>query len=358
MMADRTGDLEVDIVISNYDYGDYVTYAVDSACGQTHPSVHVIVGDDGSTDDSLSLLRGYGDRIEVVAKDNGGQASAINAGAARCRGDIVIFLDADDVLLPEAAARAAAAFAADDGLVKVQCRMEVIDAAGRSTGIIKPAEHLPLPTGDLRREELAFPFDIVWMATSANAFRTEALRQVLPIPEDEYRLCADWYLNHVTPLLGRVASLDEIGALYRVHGRNGYEPQTLTLDLDHIRATIGYAQATARAIMRLADTRGYESPDRILSVSDVAGRLISLRSEPDRHPVAEDTVSSLLVDAMRATRRREDVALPMKLMFLGWFFLMAIAPRRLVRPFAERYLFPGRRQGLNRLLARMHRGRA
>src|SRR5262249_1988198 len=149
--------------------------------------------------------RGFEDRVEVVLKENGGQASALNAGFERCRGDVVIVLDADDLLHPEAAARAAAAFAADGNLAKVQCRMDTINAAGEASGTIKPPAHLPLPSGDMRRAELCFPFDLTWLAMSANAFRTERLRQILPIPEGDYRICADWYLVHLTALLGLVA---------------------------------------------------------------------------------------------------------------------------------------------------------
>ncbi len=353
MTPDRRGDLRVDIVINNYNYAEYVTQAVDSACAQSHPAVKVIVVDDGSTDDSLDRLRAYGDRIELVAKENGGQASALNAGAERCHGDVVMFLDADDALHPQAAARAAGVFAADSDVVKVQCRMEVIDGLGRSTGILKPAPHLPLPVGDVRDAELAFPFDLVWLPTSALAFRTDALRKILPIPEDDYRLCADWYLNHLSALLGRVASLNEVGAKYRLHGRNGYEPQGQTLDLNHVRETIGYAQATTRALSRLAGDLGYRPPAKILSHSDLAGRLVSLRLEPDRHPVPQDTVRGLVTDALRATPRRE-VAWPMKALYIGWFLLAATAPRRAVRRLAELFVFPERRRVLNRLLQRMH----
>ena len=65
----------------------------------------------------------------------------------------------------------------------MQLRTEVIDADGQSDRRDQAAPHLPMPNGDVREAELAFPFDLVWMATSANAFRTEALRRILPIPE-------------------------------------------------------------------------------------------------------------------------------------------------------------------------------
>ena len=345
-------ELEVDIVVSNHNYADYVAHAVESACAQTHPNVRVVVVDDGSTDDSLERLTAYDDRIELVRKGRGGQASALNAGASRCRGDVIMFLDADDLLEPDCAARAAAIFASRGDVVKVQFPMAVIDADGRRTGAVKPSPHLPPPTGLVRDAELAFPFDLAWLPTSANAFRTSALRRILPIPEDDYRLCADWYLNHMTALLGPVASLQDTGARYRVHGRNGYEPQAPTLDLARVRANIGYAAVTARALRGLASELGLRPPARILSIADLSARLVSLRLEPDRHPVVDDSVRRLVADAVRAVRRREDVTPVMRLLYVGWFLLAAVAPRPVVRRLAVLLAYPERRPALNRVLAR------
>ena len=60
----------------------------------------MIVVDDGSTDDSRAIIASYGAEVTAVFKPNGGQASALNAGLAASHGDVVVFLDADDVLLP------------------------------------------------------------------------------------------------------------------------------------------------------------------------------------------------------------------------------------------------------------------
>lgn len=352
----RADDLAVDIVISNHNYGAFVAYAIDSARGQAYRNVHVVVVDDGSTDDSREQLTAYTEPVDVVLQGNGGQASALNTGLARCEGDIVIFLDADDLLTTDAAARAAAAFAADPDISKVQFRMEVIDARGRPTGVNKPPPHLPMPSGDLRRAELCFPFDLAWLPTSGNAFRSDALRRILPIPEREYPHCgADWYLIHLMTLLGTVVSLEEVGAYYRVHGANNYEPQEERLDLDHIRETISYAGTTARALEHLADELGQARPDRLLSVSDLGNRLLSLKLEPSLHPVATDSIWMLVSDGVRAASRRFDVSWAMKLTFVAWSAVTAVAPRPLARRLGELFMFPQRRAGLNRLLARLHR---
>jgi hypothetical protein len=351
-----TADLAVDVVIDNYNYARFLPQAIDSALAQTHEKVNVIVVDDGSTDDSKKVMQSYGDRATLVMKENGGHASAFNAGVERCEGDVVIFLDADDVLKPQAAARAAAAFAADGSVVKVQSRMEVVDAEERPTGAVKPPAHLPMPNGDMSEAELAFPFDLPWVPTSANAFRTEAMRRIMPIPEQDFRMCAERYLVHLIALLGPVVSLDEVGASYRVHGANAYESEKPGLDLAHIRFTIEVEQTIAADLLGLAGELGLSRPDRILSLADLANRMISLRLQPELHPVAADGRGSLLLDSWRAAARRSNVSAAMKPLFVAWFAAMAALPRPLARHLALIFLFPERRGRLNRLLGRFQSG--
>src|ERR1700710_2740423 len=95
-------ELGVDIVIDNYNYGRFLPDAIESALAQTHEKVTVTVVDDGSSDGSQQLLEEYEGRVAVVLKENGGQASALNPGAALCGGGGVLFLAADDNLHPEA----------------------------------------------------------------------------------------------------------------------------------------------------------------------------------------------------------------------------------------------------------------
>ncbi len=344
----------VDVVINNHNSADFLEAAIESARGQTHGQVKVIVVDDGSNDRSREILASQDADVAVILKENGGQASAINVGMTESEGDVVIFLDADDVLRPDAAVRVAEAFAADETLSKVQFRMETIDAKGRPTGEIKPAPHLPIPNGDLREAELAYPYDLVWMATSANAFRAKALRRILPIPERSYPITgADWYLVHLTTLLGRVASLDVIGAGYRVHGRNSYELDRAAIDLPHLRQAVEFAAATSGQLLRLAEELGQPHPDRILSVADLANRMTSLRLDPAHHPIEIDRRRGLLRDSVGACRRRDNVSLPMKGLFVAWFAAMAIVPRRLAQRLAELFMFPSRRRRLSRLLGRL-----
>ena len=96
----------VSIIIDNYNYGRFLPEAIDSALNQNYLRKEVIVVDDGSTDPSREVMAGYGNRIVPVLQDNRGQAAAFNEGWHRSKGDVILFLDADEFLFPTAAARA------------------------------------------------------------------------------------------------------------------------------------------------------------------------------------------------------------------------------------------------------------
>lgn len=88
----------VSVVIPVFDGERHVGEAIDSALAQTHRPLEVVVVDDGSTDRSAEIARARG--ATVLRLDHAGPAAARNAGVRAARGDVVAFLDADDVWLP------------------------------------------------------------------------------------------------------------------------------------------------------------------------------------------------------------------------------------------------------------------
>lgn len=336
----------VSIIINNYNYARFLADAIDSALAQAYAPVELIVVDDGSTDHSRQVIQSYGNRLAAIYQENGGQASAINTGFVHSHGEIVIFLDADDILMPGIAGSVVDAFESNREVVKVQYRMEVIDAQGHRTGIFKPATHLPLLNGDLCRQVLNFPDDIPWLPTSGNAFTACVLKKIFPIPEKDYPILADFYLSHLTPLFGPIITLPEVGAFYRVHGTNAHELSTEMVNLDHIRNTLLYWDKTHAKIREYAQKLGLNSKlgkDQISSVSYVAHRLISLRLDPGNHPYPQDTVLSLLKQGIRVSLHRFDVSLWRRYIFILWFLAMAVAPEPFTSWLAERFLFPHKR---------------
>lgn len=343
----------VSIIINNYNYGRFLPDAIASALRQTYDRVEVLVVDDGSTDHSREIVASYGDQIIPILKENGGQASALNAGFARSRGDIIIFLDADDLLLPDIASQVVDAVRSNPAAVRAQYRMEVVDALGQPTGVLKPPRHVAIPSGNLQRHVLTFPADLPWLPTSGNAFSARVLRQIFPMPEPNFRILADFYLSHLTPLFGPVISIDRVGAYYRVHGSNNYEYSGSDLNLQHVRQTTIHWRETHACIERIAASSALSYPwkaSRVLSVAYLANRMISFKLDPGKHPIKGDTGWKLCFSGVIASLQRFDVAFPIRCLFILWFLAIACVPSPAARWLAVKFLFPEKRGHFNSFL--------
>ncbi len=117
-----------------YNGARYLAEALDSILGQTHPVAEIVVVDDGSTDDTPSVIAAYSDRIRATRQENAGPATARNTGLGLVGGDLVAFLDADDIWLPDKLARQVARL--DDRSEAMLC----------FSGIVNFREE-PVPTG-------------------------------------------------------------------------------------------------------------------------------------------------------------------------------------------------------------------
>ena len=137
MAGSPAGDL-ASVVIATYNMGHYLPEAVRSVLAQSYPNVDVQIVDDGSTDDTPTIVRQWDahPRVRLHRESNAGQAHAKNQGIALSRGDFVAFLDADDVWLPEKLARQMPLFTGRPEVGVVYSGYERMDGEGR-----------PLPTG-------------------------------------------------------------------------------------------------------------------------------------------------------------------------------------------------------------------
>lgn len=92
---------KVSVIIPNYNYGRYLSEAVESVLNQNYKNLEVIVVNNGSTDNSLEVLKTFGNRIKVVDQPNLGQSGARNTGLDHAVGEYIAFLDADDYWHPK-----------------------------------------------------------------------------------------------------------------------------------------------------------------------------------------------------------------------------------------------------------------
>jgi glycosyltransferase involved in cell wall biosynthesis len=248
-------DLLASIIIDNYNYGRFIGEAINSALNQNYENIEVIVVDDGSTDNSRSVIDSFGAKVIPVYKSNGGQASALNAGFDKSKGDIIFFLDSDDLLFNDTVSIAMSYFSSVD-VSKVQWPLLIVDEDGTKTGGTRPSA-LPAE-GDYKNVILEFgPTSCVSSPTSGNAWNRSFLKKVFPIPEDVpyYKTCADEYMYTLAPVFGSIKTILKPQGYYRIHGKNIYSALSfdakLQLELD------GHVQQT-KALSKVLRKNGYQ----------------------------------------------------------------------------------------------------
>jgi glycosyltransferase involved in cell wall biosynthesis len=205
----------ISIVINNYNYASFLRSCVDSCLNQNYHKKEIIVVDDGSNDGSREVIDSYGTQVSAIFKSNGGQGSALNSGFVLTSGDVVIFLDSDDILLPNCLLNINKIWRSQ--FSKVHFNLKMID--DRGNWLNENYCSKPLPQGDLKPSFL-INGNYVSTPTSGNAFSRIFLNEVMPIPEADWRRSAEVYLLNLAPLFGEIGAIDEPQGCYRIHQRN------------------------------------------------------------------------------------------------------------------------------------------
>lgn len=343
----------VSIIIANFNYDRYLAQCIDSALAQTYRPIEVIVVDDGSTDDSRSVIDRYGDRIVVVLHDrNQGQAAAMNAGFRASRGSVVFFLDSDDHLYSHAVERVVGAWR--PGISKVQYRLDLVDRGGRRIDLF-PAPEIRFDSGDVIPQLLSTGrYEAT--VTSGNAFSRSALDRTLPVPADEFRLAADGYLVTLAPLFGPVVSLEETLGAYRMHDENSWAHERAGLS-NRFRRDLLHDMCRYKALRQKAVEQGL-TPAPLPGLRDhlhLATRISSLCVDPAQHCFPGDRRLVLALRGVLASRRAR-LPWTRRLIVATWFVLVGILPRRVgAKAVAWRLAPASRPSSVDRLFKAMRR---
>ncbi|MBF2004720.1 MAG: glycosyltransferase family 2 protein [Chlorogloeopsis fritschii C42_A2020_084] len=215
--------MKVSVIISNYNYARYLPTAIDSVLTQTYPNFEIIIVDDGSKDNSREVIaqleQTAPDKIKAIYQPNQGQGAAFNTGFEAASGDVIAFLDADDVWQPQKLQRIVEEFNRSD-VIGVMHLLNNIDGNGN---VVNGGSTV----GQLLDDNLAqviVDTGNAWCfpPTSGLAYRRKALEKIFPIDCSKWRLCADGCLIYCTAFLGKVKTLNEVLGSYRIHGANHY----------------------------------------------------------------------------------------------------------------------------------------
>jgi glycosyltransferase involved in cell wall biosynthesis len=273
----------VSVIVVNFNYGRFLRTAVDSIFGQTYSNVECIVVDNASTDESGAVLQAIEARyanVKIIRRaDNGGQTRAALEGFAASSGPYVIFLDADDFLLPNCvethvfvhlSLRIHVGFTSGDMLqmsgdqvvlgTEHAFSRRMLTKRGIKPRAVRPYRHVSgesWPGDDFDRRVLdtirfvGLTNQWVWAPTSGNCFRRDALGLFADNPAlQNLRTGTDLYFCLGINAVSGSVLIDTPVAVYRLHGGNIYSQRP---QLNHVLCyepgCAGDSNANARAVL-------------------------------------------------------------------------------------------------------------
>jgi glycosyltransferase involved in cell wall biosynthesis len=214
---------KVSVIIPNYNYAQYVGQAVDSVLNQTYSNIEIIVVNNGSTDNSLEILKKYGSRICLVDQENLGQSGARKTGLLRATGDFIAFLDADDIWAPRKIEKQLHLFSPKTELVYcgVYCFNE------HSQKLI--STHFPEFKGSCASAFVNHPGVSIVLSGESTAIFTRALLKKVGGFDPDLNSAAGWDFFRRCSKFTEFDFVPEALTNYRIHGSNMSSSSTKTI---------------------------------------------------------------------------------------------------------------------------------
>ena len=240
----------VTIVTPSYNQGQYIRKTIESILSQNYPNLEYIIMDGGSTDSTAAIAKDYSSRLTYVSEKDRGQSHAINKGFQMARGEIVAWLNSDDLYLPGSIPKAVSALQQEPAAGAIYGEGYLIDSEGR----IQSRFPHTIPFNLWR---LTYLSDYILQQTVF--FRKSVLQEVGPLDESLH-YTMDWDI------------LIRIGKSYHL----AYTPEYLGCLREHAEAKTTYGGSErAREILRMLrrHTRRYLPPGYLVYGLDTYQRL-------------------------------------------------------------------------------------
>lgn len=212
------GSISVTALVDCYNHEPYVAAAIKSVRDQDWggKTWELIVVDDGSTDKTSEIVKKFAPEARLITQKNSGQAAAFNAAIREAKGEIICFLDGDDVWYPGKIKAVLDEFSAHPESSFVQNALETIDISGRP--LAQPRHH---PPASIRLDDVLAGHDVL-IGTSGVSVRRSAMEKISPIPED-LKLYADEYVSKHVLFFGTGRTVPGILGGLRVHEMNSFQ---------------------------------------------------------------------------------------------------------------------------------------
>lgn len=207
------------VLIANYNYADYISDAIESVLRQTYQNFEIIICDDGSTDNSIEVIKRLAEkdsRILVITKKNSGQASALNKAYSNSNGEIISLLDADDIFLEEKLKKVSEAFRKNKNFGVCIHKILPVNSESKTIGNPIPKN---LDSGWVGKKALSRGGGSNFPPASGLSFRREITDFIFPIPV-EFNFNADGILAELSQYITKIIAIDETLSKFRLHDKN------------------------------------------------------------------------------------------------------------------------------------------
>jgi glycosyltransferase involved in cell wall biosynthesis len=313
--------MKLSVIIANHNYADFVGAAISSALAIDWPDKEVIVIDDASTDDSRRVIDGFSGKVAAYFRPKSHQLGSHIFGFEQSTGDIIIFLDADDLLEPQVMQEVARVWR--PGVSKVQFRMNLINTAGLQLGTAIPQFPRKDTPERLRRTFLR-TMAYTTPPGSGNAYSRNFVRDVFAfspsIPQ------SDAVFLTLAPILGDVLTIRKPLARYRLHDAS-YSAMR-SLDASKLRERL--LQDVDKARLFASVSRQLRLPVPLdplrYSLNHLQYRLASYLVEPSAHPFPEDTISGLVYRLVSSASTSSQMRLRDRAILVAWTIACVLVP--------------------------------
>jgi hypothetical protein len=320
--------VKLSVIIANHNYADFVGAAIGSALAIDWPDKEVIVVDDASTDGSRQVIDRFSGKLAAYFRPKSHQLGCHIFGFGQSTGDVIIFLDADDLLEPEVMREVARVWR--PGVSKVQFRMYLINTAGIQLGTAIPQFPRRDDPEKLRR---AFLRTMAYTTPpgSGNAYSRSFVHEVFALSPSIPQ--SDAVFLTLAPILGDVVTIPKPLARYRLHDTS-YSAMP-SLEASKLRERLhqdvekAHFFATVSRQLQLAvplDPLRY-------SLNHLQYRLASCLVEPFAHPFPKDTMLGLLYRLVSSASTSSQMRLRDRAILVAWSIACVLAPRGLRRNF-------------------------
>ena len=221
----------ITLIIGTYNRGSKITDTIQSVLDQDRTADEILVVDDGSTDDTAGFVREHFPEVQVLVKKNGGTSSARNFGAAKAKGDWLVFLDHDDLLLPNAICELERVTSLWPEAVAGYCDHQLENC---TLNTLHENHHrtfpqfqrlLDLPLLGRRQETRLYGRELFSTLLQGNLLqqpwivRSSVFRELGGFDEG-IRYCEDWDMYLRITRSNKIAMSDEVISIHRIEGQN------------------------------------------------------------------------------------------------------------------------------------------